>query len=81
MKSDPTLEFEAKFKARYDDLFAQIDGRRYSGDRNWLDRVSSWELFASEFGEFAAECLRGGPEQAKQFPELATLLLEAYPEK
>ncbi|NLW81480.1 MAG: hypothetical protein GXY42_07380 [Desulfovibrionales bacterium] len=73
--------FEAKFKDRYEALFPQIDGRRYPGDRNWLDRCSSWELFASEYGEFAAECLRANMDQAQQFPKLAELVLEAWPEK
>lgn len=80
-KITPTPEFEAKFRARYEALHPQIDGRRYPGDRNWLDRVSSWDLFASEYGEFSAECLRAAPRQAQQFPELAELVLEAWPEK
>lgn len=81
-KINPTSKaFEARFKARYDELFPEIDGKRYAGDRNWLDRVSSWELFASEYGANAAECLRGRPEDARQFPEVAELVLEAHPEK
>ena len=80
-KITPAPEFEARFKARYEELFPEIGPRRYPGDRNWLDRCACWEHFASEFGEFAAECLRVAPWQAEQFPKLAALVLEAWPEK
>lgn len=86
---DPrSKEFEEKFRARYEALFPEIDARRLPGDRNWLDRVASWEDFLIH-GADAARCLRPSPDawfpeeqiaERNLYPQLADLVLEAFPE-
>jgi hypothetical protein len=85
---DPrSKEFEERFRARYEALAPAIDGRRLPGERNWLDRVASWEDFVAH-GANAARCLRPSPDawfpeehtaERALYPELAELVLEAFP--
>jgi hypothetical protein len=78
MRAEPgSPEFERQFRARYEALYPEIDRRRLPGERNWLDRVASWEDFV-EFGATAAETLRGPLGEDALYPELAALVLEAF---
>jgi hypothetical protein len=86
---DPrSKEFEQRFRARYEALAPAIEDKRELGGRNWLDRVASWEDFVTH-GANAARCLRPSPDawfpdehdaERALYPELAELVLEAFPE-
>ncbi|GIX31379.1 MAG: hypothetical protein KatS3mg124_1851 [Porticoccaceae bacterium] len=87
---DPrSKEFEDRFRARYEALAPGIAGKRELGGRNWIDRVASWDDFVA-YGANAAACLRPWPDDPwfpgghldnrALYPELADLVLEAFPE-
>lgn len=83
---DPrSKEFEERFRARYEAL---VPVPAFPGERTWLDRVCTWEEFRDR-GHYVATMLRhklreGAEdwerEEIAAAPELARLVLEAFPD-